>query len=92
MKFEWDEKKAADNLAKHGVAFDKAILVFNDPNRVDVQDDKKDYGEIRTNTTGQLKDVLIITVTHTDRNGVTRLISARHASRQERKKYHGQNN
>ena len=92
MKFDWDPNKASANLVKHGVPFRRAILVFEDPNRIDEKDDRKDYGESRTNTIGMVDAALIICVTHTDRDGITRLISARPANRKERKKYHEQNN
>lgn len=79
MHFEWDETKAAKNLAKHGIGFSLASRVFLDPLRLTVTDHRH-ASEHRQNTT--------VTVTHTDRAGVTRLISARKASRKERAKYH----
>lgn len=87
MNFEWDAAKAAKNLAKHGVSFAEAALVFADPRRLTVGDTRHTT-EIRENTTGLVAEVLVVTVTHTDRNGVTRLISARPASRQERNRYY----
>jgi len=87
MIFEWDEAKAAANLAKHGVSFERAALVFADPDRLTMADGRH-AAETRENTTGRVADALILTVTHTDRAGVTRLISARPASRQERNRYH----
>ncbi len=89
MEFEWDAQKAERNFAKHGIEFGEAVRVFGDPNRVDEEDERGDYGETRTNTTGRMDEALIVCVTHTDRAGVTRLISARPASRKERRKYHG---
>ncbi len=87
MNFEWDALKAAKSLAKHGISFPEAALVFADPRRLTVVDTRH-TSEIRENTTGLIGDLLVVTVTHTDRAGVTRLISARPASRQERKRYH----
>ncbi|MCX6938915.1 MAG: BrnT family toxin [Verrucomicrobia bacterium] len=87
MQFEWDAGKAAVNLAKHGISFEQAALVFADPNRLTVIDTRH-AAESRENTTGLIIGVLIATVTHTDRAGVIRLISARPASRQERNRYH----
>jgi len=46
-EFEWDNRKAAANFAKHGVSFDKAREVFNDPFAVDRLDDRADYSEQR---------------------------------------------
>jgi uncharacterized DUF497 family protein len=87
VQFEWDAAKAASNLAKHGVSFERAILVFDDQARVTTEDPRH-HAERRENTTGRVAGLLIFTVTHTDRAGVTRLISARPASRQERNRYH----
>ena len=92
MEFEWDEHKAAANFAKHGISFELAMQVFADPMRIIGDDTRKDYGELRQNTVGRADADIIACVTHTDRAGVTRLISARHASRKERKTYYGQDN
>lgn len=45
MDFEWDAMTATLNFRKHGVAFEDAVQVFLDPLRVDVVDDRDDYGE-----------------------------------------------
>ncbi len=86
MQFEWDKTKAAKNLAKHGIEFAQALAVFSDPHHLTV-DDSRHTAENRQNTTGCIDGAVFI-VCHTNRAGVTRIISARHASRQERKKYH----
>jgi uncharacterized DUF497 family protein len=88
VKFEWDEAKAAANLAKHGISFDEASEVFKAPHRISISDTRHDYGEERTNTTGMVNGILVLTVTHTDRQGVVCLISARPASRRERNRYY----
>jgi uncharacterized DUF497 family protein len=62
-------------------------LVFADPTRLTVTDTRH-TAEHRENTIGLIADLLVITVTHTDRSGFTRINSARPASRQERKRYH----
>jgi uncharacterized DUF497 family protein len=87
MQFEWDAAKAAVNLAKHGVDFARATLVFADPSRLTAIDTRH-TAEQRENTIGRVADTLLLIVTHTDRAGVTRLISARPASRHERELYH----
>jgi uncharacterized DUF497 family protein len=87
MEFEWDATKAAANLGKHGVSFERATLVFDDPARLTVVDTRHPT-EGRENTTGTVGGLVLLTVTHTDRAGVTRLISARPASRSERNFYH----
>ena len=45
MRFEWDAKKAAQNVVKHGVPFDYAARVFLDPHRLDSADTRRDYQE-----------------------------------------------
>jgi len=77
MQFEWDEAKDRANRAKHGIGFDRAVRVFE--------------GDYVTALIGVLDEVLIVSVIHTDRHGVTRIISARPAKRKERKFYDGQN-
>ncbi|MDR3296993.1 MAG: BrnT family toxin [Prevotellaceae bacterium] len=89
MTFEWDENKRLSNLAKHGLDFADALRVFQDPYRKDDVDDRKNYGEARVNTIGVFIDEVIIVVTHTNRNSVTRLISARRANKKERRNYYG---
>ena len=91
MQFEWDERKAAHNLAKHDIAFDQAIVVFNDPHHLTFKDLRADYGEIRLNPIGAIDGAFFVCVTHTLRSGFIRLISARPASRRERKLYHAHN-
>ena len=80
MEFEWDENKRIINLAKHNFDFADAVFVFDDPYRIENIDDRKNYGEIRINTVGLFKNEVIVAVVHTDRNGITRIISARRAS------------
>jgi len=86
VKFEWDEDKNRINIAKHGISFGTARLIFDGPT-VDRIDSRKDYGEERIISLGMIKDVLILVVVHTDRNGITRLISARPAKHSERSWY-----
>jgi uncharacterized protein len=86
MDFEWDETKYRTNLIKHGIDFADAATIFSGWTYT-VVDDRFDYGEERKISTGKMRDVLIVVVIHTDRGGVTRLISARPASAKERKTY-----
>lgn len=86
MDFEWDEDKNQINIAKHGIGFDTARLIFEGPT-LDRIDDRQDYGEERTISLGMIKDILVLVVVHTDRKGKTRLISARPAKRSERSLY-----
>ena len=54
MLFEWDDRKAARNIAKHGVPFEYAVRVFLDPHRLDGEDTRRDYSEERWITLGKI--------------------------------------
>ncbi len=86
MTFEWDEEKNRANIRNHKIAFEDAVKIFDGPvlNRIV---DRFDYGELRTLSTGLLFGVSCVVVVHTDRNGNTRIISARKADKGERKAY-----
>ena len=86
MKYEWDEDKNQQNISKHGVSFHDACKIF-DEITVDALDDRHDYGETRTISIGVLKNVAILVVVHTDRNGKCRIMSARPANKKERRHY-----
>lgn len=91
MRLEWDPAKAAANLAKHGVAFEDAALVFDDPLHRSRQD-RHENGEERWQTLGLVAGVLLLLVAHTagedeDGGDVIRIISARKATRRERREY-----
>lgn len=88
--FEWDDAKAAENYAKHGVDFETARQVFRDPFAVEQIDDRENYGEDRFVLIGMADGVLLVVV-HTERDGRSRLISARHATRHEHDEYFAQN-
>jgi hypothetical protein len=59
MLFEWDERKAAQNVAKHGVPFEYAVRIFLDPQRLDSKDTRRDYGEERWLGPGKIEGRLI---------------------------------
>lgn len=88
--FGWDEAKAAENYAKHGVSFETAIKVFRDPFGIERLDDRQDYGEERFILIGTVEEV-VITVVYTERNGRFRIISARRATRHEQDDYFVEN-
>jgi len=94
MDFEWDEQKNQTNIIKHGISFQEAVEIFSDPNLLTYLDDRFDYEETRELSIGQLllpeQPVIVILVVHTDRNGVTRIISARRANKKERRMYEQQ--
>ncbi|MBV8753046.1 MAG: BrnT family toxin [Hyphomicrobiales bacterium] len=88
--FEWDDAKAAANLAKHGVTFEQARDAFNDPFAVDFVDDRANYREHRLILLGMVESRLL-TVVHTLRGEKVRIISAREAEPHERRRYHEEN-
>ncbi len=89
--FEWDEAKAVENYAKHGVSFEMATLVFKDPFAVERLDDREDYGEDRFILTGMAEGALL-TVVYAERNSRIRIVSARQATRHEQDDYFVENN
>ena len=84
MEFAWDPAKAVLNLRKHGVAFLEAGTVFDDPFAVTYDDPDHSGQEDRLITFGFSKQNRLLFVSHTTRDEVIRLISARLATRQER--------
>jgi putative transcriptional regulator len=72
--FEWDDAKAAENYAKHGISFEDARRVFDDQFAVDGVDDDEAYGEERFTTIGMVGGVLVFVV-YTERGARVRLIS-----------------
>ena len=84
MKFEWDPRKAAANLKKHGVTFQEAATVFGDPLAITFQDPDHSAGEERQMTFGVSLQKRLIVVSHTQRKDRTRIISARLMDRKER--------
>jgi uncharacterized DUF497 family protein len=86
LEFEWDDAKAAENYTRHGVSFDLAKKVFNDPFAVERIDDRQDYGEERYIIIG-LADGELLFVAYTEREERIRLISARRAIRHEQDDY-----
>jgi uncharacterized protein len=90
MEFEWDAAKAELNLQKHGVRFSVAARVLFDPYRIEVYDGREDYGEDRWAIIGYADPALLYVVYTVRHEGIVRLISARKANEQERKKYYDQ--
>ena len=82
MPFEWDENKAARNLEVHKVSFEYATNIFQDAERRDLVDNKKDYGEERHIVFGEIEGRLFVVV-YTLRDEVVRIISARKANERE---------
>jgi uncharacterized DUF497 family protein len=89
--FNWDERKAQSNRRKHGVSFEEAATAFLDPDGLDGEDSEHSGIETRRLRLAKssLGNLLLIAYTIRSRNDeeITRIISARRASRKERKKY-----
>ena len=94
VKFTWDESKNLSNQRKHSLDFELAARVFLDPLHLSVQD-RIENGEQRWQTLGQIEGIAVSLVAHTfTEEGPTdapveviRIISARPATRRERKRY-----
>jgi uncharacterized DUF497 family protein len=90
LEFEWDSVKAETNFRKHGIRFEEAALVFDDPLHLSAQD-RFENGEYRWQTIGTVRGCLVVLVAHTTRfedgSEVIRIISARRAERSERRRY-----
>ena len=89
MRVSWDRNKNSSNQRKHRVSFEVAARVFLDPRRIEMYDDREDYGEDRWITIGAVEAaVLVVVYTVRDEGGeVIRLISARRANAQEKRAY-----
>jgi len=84
---EWDNRKAAANLRKHGVSFEEAVTALEDSLAVTYRDPDHSEEELRFLTFGLSSTGRILVVAHTEREEAIRLISARPATRSERRAY-----
>jgi uncharacterized DUF497 family protein len=89
MRFEWDAEKARMNLSKHGVSFEEAATAFGDPLSMTQFDPAHSDGEDRFVLLGATYGGRLVVVSHTDRSATIRIISARVATRRERRIYAG---
>ena len=92
LQFEWDDDKGCDNVKKHGVTFDEAMEVFEDPHRARDRDKRNDYGEVRWHTVGMTRGgnkTLVVAYTRRVEDGeeVTRIISAWQIGDRGRRRY-----
>jgi uncharacterized DUF497 family protein len=86
--FDWDDQKAASNVARHGVSFEAARTVFDNPLAVIFDDEAHSDDEERELIVGHSTDGELLIVVFTERaGGVVRIISARRATKQERRDY-----
>jgi uncharacterized DUF497 family protein len=86
-KFEWDPEKAKKNLKKHGVSFEEASTIFDDPLYISFLDEEHSDEEERHITIGMSVKARLLMAAHTARRNLTRLISARKATKNEEKFY-----
>ena len=87
MEFEWDLSKAAANLKKHGVSFEEANTVFDNPLAVIFDDDLHSIDENREIIIGHSRQNRFLLIAFIERSYSIRIISARLATRQERQDY-----
>ena len=84
---EWDTRKSTLNYLKHKVSFPEAATALRDPFSLTAPDPDHSLGEARFVTFGNSPDGRLLMVVHADRNGVIRIISARPATKAERRIY-----
>lgn len=91
VKFEWNPSKAQSNLKKHGVSFEEAKSIFYDELAIQFYDNDNSESEDRFIMLGISKELNILTVCHCERQEgeIIRIISARKATKNERKFYEG---
>lgn len=85
--FEWDPVKATENVAQHDVTFDEATEVFGDPLSLSMPDPDHSHGEERYVVLGVSRRWRLLVVCYAERGSRTRIISARRATRSERRQY-----
>ena len=94
MQFEWDDKKNSTNKSKHGISFELAVFVFQDPFHISIPDIRHNYHEERWLCLGLVKDIVLyvafkaITEEGHHEQEIIRIISARRATPNETKRYH----
>lgn len=87
MEFEWDAPKAAANIEKHGISFEEAETIFDDPIAVIFDDKAHSSGEPREIIIGHSRENRLLLLCFTERSSAIRIISARLATRREREDY-----
>ncbi len=85
--FEWDDEKAVANLSKHGVSFDEAKTVFNDPLYVDFFDPDHSHDEHRYLIVGESSRGRLLVVSYAESGDTVRVISARELTSGEQEEY-----
>ena len=87
MQFEWSDEKAKANFAKHGVSFQEAQTVFDDPLFLDYYDPDHSSMEHRFILIGMSHQKRLLMISYTERGHANRIISARKATSKERRIY-----
>ena len=87
MEFEWDSKKAAANLRRHGISFEEATTIFGDRLARTYEDPDHSTEEPRELTFGHSSAGRALVVSHCEQGERTRIISARRMTRRERRQY-----
>ncbi len=87
MQFEWDENKAESNWLKHNITFEEAVTVFADPYLLFTEDSQHSEQEERQWAMGEGENGLMLVIVFTMRGEQIRIISARKATKTERKRY-----
>jgi uncharacterized DUF497 family protein len=87
VQFEWDSAKATSNLSKHGISFNEARTVFDDPLYVDFYDPDHSDEEHRYIIIGESQQGRLLMVSYTERGDTIRIISSREVTPSEREAY-----
>jgi uncharacterized DUF497 family protein len=87
VEYEWDEAKAAANLAKHGISFTAAARALEDPRKIEILDDRFDYDEERIQSLCMDRAKVLFVVAVMPDQDICRIISARKATRHEQEQY-----
>lgn len=90
LEFEWDENKATANYQKHGISFDEAKTVFNDPFSITIADPEHSLDEDRYIDIGLSARGRILVIVYTERKSKIRIISCRQATAREQSTYEQQ--
>lgn len=87
LTFEWNENKARSNIEKHGLSFEEAATAFGDPLSLAIEDPEHSADESRFVLLGTTLRNKLVVVVHAERGDTIRIISARLATRAERRAY-----
>ena len=87
LLFEWDPAKARRNIETHGISFDESSTAFKDTLSVTIHDPLHSYEEDRFVLLGNSHRNRLLVIVHTERGNKIRIISARRATKKERKQY-----